>query len=280
MRRLNKITIIGVGLIGGSIGLGIRRKGLACEIVGIGHHQSSINKAVRLKTIDWGTLDFKKGVEGADVVILATPILSIARLVRRIIPYLKDGCIITDVGSTKFRLTQQIEKLIPKKINFVGGHPMAGSEKRGVDRARRDLFEDSICILTKTKSTNPKSLKVIKDLWIALGAKVVTLSPKVHDRVVSEISHLPHMVIFSMLSSIDNRSLRFASSGFYDATRIASSDAKIWKDIAISNKTEILRSISKFKKNLAILENAIRKEDSATLIRIFKRAKRKRGLLI
>jgi len=278
MKKLKKITIVGVGLIGGSIGLAVKGKRLAREVVGVGHHRSSINRAVRLKTIDRGTLNLKEGVKGSDVVILATPILSIVKLTKRIIPYLKDGCIITDVGSAKLKLTQEIEEVLPKNISFVGGHPMAGSEKRGVGRARRDLFKDSICILTKTKNTSQRSLKVIRALWRSLGAEVITLSPEVHDRVVSEISHLPHMLVFSMLSGVDKRDLRFASSGFYDTTRIASSDAKVWKDIAISNKKEIAKSIFKFKKNLSMLEKAINRRDSAALVRIFKRAKSKREI--
>lgn len=279
MKRLNKITIIGVGLIGGSMGLAIKAKGLARKVVGVGHRKSSIDRAVRLRTVDEGTLNLAKGVEDADIVVLATPILSMVKLVKKIAPHLKRGCIVTDVGSTKRRITQEMDKLVPKGVNFIGGHPMAGSEKRGVDQARRGLFKDSICILTKTKVTKESSLRAIKDLWLALGAKIIILSPEVHDRVISEISHLPHMVIFSMLNSIDKKSLVFASTGLYDATRIASSDAKIWRDIAVSNKIEILKSISRFKKNLSILEKGIKREDGAALLKAFKNAKNMRELL-
>ncbi len=276
MARYGKIAIIGVGLIGGSIGLALKRKRLVREVVGVGHHKSSIRKAVRHKTIDWGTLNFKRGVEDADIVIMATPVLTIGRLVKKIIPYLKKGSIITDVGSTKLKLTKAIEESLPRGIYFVGGHPMAGSEKRGVEKAKVDLFKESICILTKTKNTDTKSLERIKTLWQTLGARVVVLSPKAHDRIVSQISHLPHMLIFSMLNGIDKKDLVFASSGFYDATRIASSDARIWRDIAVSNKDEIMRSIAKFKKELSVLERAIMKKESKTLLRMFENAKAKR----
>jgi len=279
MKRLNKVAIVGVGLIGGSIGLALKRKRLAREVAGIGHRRSSIKKAVELRTIDWGTLDLKRGVEDADVVILATPILTMTKIVKKIAPYLKKGCIVTDVGSTKFRLVRDIETLLPKGIDFIGGHPMAGSEKRGVEKTKEDLFRNSICILTKTKSTKARPLKAIKALWSAMGAEVITLSPKTHDRIASQISHLPHMVIFSMLAGIDNESLRFASTGFCDTTRIASSDARIWRDIAISNKEEILKSISKFKRDLSELNRAIRRSDDATLMRIFENSKAKRDSL-
>lgn len=278
MKKINKIAIIGVGLIGGSIGLAIKSKRLAKKIVGIGHHRSSINRAIRLKAIDEGTLDLKKGVNGADVVILATPILSMKRIVKKIAPFLKKGCIVTDVGSTKTDIVKNLTEILPAGVFFVGGHPMAGSEKRGVIKARKDLFNNSICILTKEKSTNRSALKLIKGLWSGLGTCVKVLSPHMHDRAVSQISHLPHMIVFSMLGAIEKNSLKLASRGFYDTTRIASSDANIWKDIAISNKKEILKSISQFKKNLSALEKAINKKDSRALMQIFKNAKKKKEL--
>lgn len=279
MKKINKITIIGVGLIGGSIGLAIKAKRLARKVVGVGHHQSSINRAIRLKTIDQGTLNINEGVRGADIVILAVPILSMTRITKKMIPSLKKGCIVTDVGSTKSRLTRDIVKVLPRGIDYVGGHPMAGSEKRGVDKAVKGLFKGSLCILTRSGRSSARSLNTIKGLWKALGTKVIVLSPKAHDKVVSEISHLPHMLVFSMLAGVGRESLKFASSGFSDTTRIASSDAKVWKDIAISNKDEILKSISRFKKSLLSLEKAIRKEDSSSLLRTFKEAKAKRESL-
>ena len=280
MRRFDKITIVGVGLIGGSIGLAIKNKKLAHQVVGVGHRQNSINRAIKLKTIDRGTLNLREGVKDADIVILATPVLTIPKLAKKIKNFLKTGCVVTDVGSVKSYVVKELGKVLPRGVHFVGGHPMAGSEKRGVEKARNDLFKDSICILTKTEKTNVKSLKIIKALWLALGAKVVILPPGLHDRIVSEISHLPHMVAFSILNSIDKRSLAFASSGFYDATRIASSDTRIWKDIAISNKAEIAKSISKFKESISLLEKAVRKQDSKKLLRIFRDAKKKREMLL
>jgi len=280
MMKFDKIAIIGVGLIGGSIGLAIKSKKLARKVVGIGHRQSSINRALKRRVIDVGTLNPKEGVRDANIVILATPILSMLSMVKRIAPFLKEGAILTDVGSTKETLTRQVEKVLPKSVGFVGGHPMAGSEKRGVDQAKKDLFSDSLCILTKTRSTDKSSLNTLKGFWREIGAEVMILSPEKHDRIVSQISHLPHMVVFSMLAGIDTESLKFASSGFCDTTRIAASDAKIWRDIAITNKNEILRSISLFKRNLFFLEEALRKEDSAALLRIFGKANNRRGILL
>lgn len=265
-------------MIGGSMGLAIKKKRLAREVVGVGHRRSSINKALKLKTIDSGTLDPVKGVKGADIVVLATPILLMESMVRRIAPYLKKGCIITDVGSSKAVITKKIETLLPKGVSFVGAHPMAGSEKRGVEIARTDLFRNSICILTRTGRTRPASLGAVRRLWASIGARVVILSPKTHDAIVSGISHLPHMVMFALASGVDKKSVRFASTGFKDSTRIASSDPYIWKDIAVSNKGEILRSINRFKGSLTRLEKAIRRQDGAALVKFFKTAKEKREL--
>ncbi|NQT06847.1 MAG: prephenate dehydrogenase [Candidatus Omnitrophica bacterium] len=279
MKRVDKIVIVGVGLIGGSIGLALKRRQLASEIIGVGHRKSSIDKAVRLKAIDSGTLNIKDGVKGADIVIFATPILTMTGLLKKALPNLKKGCIITDVGSTKSTLTKEIESILSGRASFIGGHPMAGSEKRGVEKANASLFKGSLCILTNTQKADERSLKTIKELWTALEAKVVVLSPVLHDKIVSEISHLPHIAAFSIIEAIDKSSLKFASRGFHDTTRIASSDAKVWKDIAISNKGEILRTITNFKKRLSAIERAIEKGDGAALLRIFKRAKAKRESL-
>ncbi len=279
MKKFEKVVIIGVGLIGGSIGLSLKANRLARKVIGVGHRKSSIKAALRLKTIDSGTLNPVLAVKGADLVILATPILLIEGMVRRIAPHLKKGCIVTDVGSTKTMITNKITRLMPRGVRFIGGHPMAGSEKRGVAYARRDLFKGSITILTRTGKTDSKALSMVKALWTALGARVIILTPKKHDKVVSQISHLPHMVVFSLLDSIDRSDIKFASSGLGDATRIALSDAKIWKDIAISNEKEILASISKFKKRLKDLEQALKNKDTKRLLQIFKSARAKRETL-
>ncbi len=277
MKRLNKVTIVGVGLIGGSIGLDIRAKRLAKEVVGLGRRKSSVKKALEMGTITKGTLNIGEGVRDADLVIMATPVLSIPKLVKKMAPYLKRGCLITDVGSVKEGLIRDIERVLPKGVEFIGGHPMAGSEQRGVAKARRGLFKDSICFITRSRRTPLSSLREIVSFWKALGAMVVTLSPAAHDMIVSEISHLPHMIIFALLSGVEPGSLKFASTGFKDTTRIAASEANIWKDIGIANKREILKSIAKFNRSLGKIERALKREDSAALIKIFTRARMKRA---
>ncbi len=276
MKKVKKIAIVGVGLIGGSIGLAIKRKRLAKEVIGIGHRKSSIRKAIRLKAVDKGTLNLKSGVKDADIIILATPVLMIPKMAAKLKRSVKKGAIITDVGSTKSFLTNRLEKILPKHAHFVGAHPMAGSEKRGVDKARSDLFKNSICVITKTRKTNKSAFSTIKSLWSRIGAKTVVLDPNAHDRIISEVSHLPHMVVFALLNAIEKKSLKLASTGLRDTTRIASSDALVWKDIAISNKHEILKSIKKFKSSLGSLERAIRSGSSGKLLSTFNKAKAKR----
>jgi prephenate dehydrogenase len=278
MKRSGKIAIVAVGLIGGSIGLAIRSRRLAGEVVGIGHRHRSIKKALGLGVIDRGTLDIGKGVQEADIVIMATPVLKIVPLVKRAAPHLKQGCIVTDVGSTKGRLTRDITAILPGGVDFVGGHPMAGSEKRGVEQADRRLFRDSLCILTRTGKTDKAAFNMIKNLWSAIGARVVAMSPGDHDRIVSQISHLPHMLIFSMLANIDKKSLRYASTGFYDTTRIASSDPAIWKDITVTNSSEISRSLARSLKGLRSLKEAVDRRDSRALLRIFRAARKNRDM--
>jgi len=186
---------------------------------------------------------------------------------------------VTDVGSTKLMITREIERILPKGVKFVGAHPMAGSEQRGVDKADRGLFKKSLCIVTDTGKTDKASLNSVKRLWKKIGARVVVLAPGAHDKMVSEISHLPHMLVFALLNSIDNASMPLASTGFADTTRIGASDAKVWKDIAVSNKKEITRSIEGFKKSLAMIEKAIKRENAPRLLKIFKAAKAKREAL-
>lgn len=276
MKRFNKVTIIGVGLIGGSIGLAMKKKRLARRIVGVTKHKQSLQKACKLGAIDQGSLNLRDAVRGSDLVILATPIRSIIRITKSIVKYLDKGCILTDVGSTKGLVVKELEKILPKDIHFVGGHPLAGSEQRGVDSASADLFKDSFWIITRTKKTKPQALARTRDLLKALQANVLVISPNEHDKVVSEISHLPHILASCLVNSVRGKYLPLAASGFKDATRVASSDPTIWEDICLTNRKMIIKAIEEFISNLSALKVLIRKEDGRGISREFKRAKKKR----
>lgn len=275
-----KVAIIGVGLIGGSIGEAIKRKGLVDTVVGIGRRASSIKEALRRGAIDEGTLDLRKGVRGADLVIIATPVSLIPKLAKKIAGSLKEGCIITDVGSTKAEIVRSLERIVPKGALFAGSHPLAGSEKRGVKFAREGLFKGSIVIITKTNKTKKSALDKLSGFWKSLGAgRIVIKSPEEHDRIVAEISHLPHIAAAAMVNTAGDRSLEFASSGFKDTTRIAASDPDIWRDICVTNRKQILKALERYERNIVKLKKLIKNGSSAQLRKEFERSKARREKL-
>jgi len=279
MRLFNKVTIIGVGLVGGSIGLELKKKRLACRVIGVCRHQKSIRLAKKRGVIDAGYLQAKRAVRDADLVILATPISKIISLAKEISPFLKKGAIVTDVGSTKAVVVKRVEKIFSPKIFFVGAHPLAGSEKRGVEEAKEGLFKGVVCIITQSKRTRPEALKKISRLWKTLGARVVVMEPGRHDRILSKVSHLPHMAAVALVLSLDKREIGFGAGGLRDTTRIASSDPVLWQDIFLTNRKELLRAVDKFRKNLEKLVLGIKHTDAKLLFSLLKEAKQRRDLL-
>lgn len=269
-----RIAIIGVGLIGGSLGLAIKRRNLTRVVVGIGRRSSSVRKALRRGAIDIGTKDLAKGVAGADLVIIATPVCSIQKIARAIAGSLKEDAVLTDAGSTKGEVVRSVERSISPKTFFVGSHPLAGSEKRGVLFADEDLFRGSVVIMTKTKKTKGSAIKTLDRFWRSLGvARVVIKSPEEHDRIVAEISHLPHLVATALINSADKKSLEFAAAGFKDTTRIAASDPEVWRDICITNKKEILRTLERYERRLLRLKALIKKGRAEELYKEFAKSK-------
>ncbi|MDP2940207.1 MAG: prephenate dehydrogenase/arogenate dehydrogenase family protein [Candidatus Omnitrophota bacterium] len=279
MKIFNRVAIIGVGLIGGSIGLAIKKKKLAGEVIGVARKNKTLKDALRLKAIDWATHNIVDAVKDADLVILCQPVKAIIASFTKISKFLKPGAIVTDVGSSKQEIVSRAEDFLKDNIYFVGVHPLAGSEKKGVNFANSELFLKSMCILTPTMQTNKTALKKIKKFWRSLGAKTFVLKPDVHDRIIAFISHLPHILIFSLINSIPASYLRFSSTGLKDATRIASSDAVVWKDICLSNSKEILKAIETFEATLRNLKRQILKKDAHGLKRKFINAQKKRKIL-
>jgi len=277
MVKFKKIAIIGVGLIGGSLGLAIREKGLAREVVGVTRHRGSLKKAKSIGAIDRGTLDPLEAAKGADLVVIATPISQISGLVKKLAGSLKSGCIITDVGSAKSKVVGQAERVLPKGIYFVGGHPMAGSEKKGVGSASANLFDDSICFLTRTRRTNPRALKIVRNIWTRVGARVEVVSPRLHDRIVATVSHLPHLAAFNLASAVSSSNLRYAAGGFRDTTRIASSDPVIWRDIYLANSKEVAKALDRFIRSLKKTKALILAHEGQKLLKVLKGSKVKRN---
>ncbi len=274
MKPFKKVAIIGVGLIGGSLALALKKKALANKIVGVSQHQASLRVARRRRIIDQGSLDLDIA-RGADLVILATPVEAILELSERLRAVINRDCIVIDVGSTKTQIVRKLEKLFP---NFVGTHPLAGSEKRGSLHAESDIFMGCLCILTPTRRTSVAAVKKIKLLWKNLGARVVSLRPDVHDKIIASISHLPHVIAFSLIGSVPKKFLDFAASGLRDTTRIAASDSRLWTEIFLSNRS-ILGSIREFERSLGRFKKAIKRHDKRALSQAIEAARRKKEIL-
>lgn len=274
MRLFNKIVIVGVGLIGGSLALAIKRKQLAKEVIGVSRHKKTLFLARKNRAIDKGSQDLNL-VRDADLVILATPVRTILKLADKVSGLVKKDCIVIDVGSTKQEIVSKLDKLFP---HYVGTHPLAGSERRGISNADPNIFKGSLCILTPTKNTDLAAQRKIEKLWRQLGARVVFLSSQNHDKIISFVSHLPHIIAFSLIGIIPKQYLRFGSSGLKDTTRIAASEAELWLDIFLSNNT-LLAAIELFQDELSQIKSAIKRKDKKLLLKILKGAKRKRELL-
>jgi len=282
MKRFRKITIIGVGLIGGSIGLAIKRKRLADEVVGVFRHKSTLSRALKCKAIDRGVSSIRDGVRGADLVIVATPVHSIPAITKEAARYVKKNTIITDVGSTKDWIVANIEKGLggSTKVFFVGSHPMAGSDHTGVEFARPTLLDKTPCIVTKTAKTNSRALKTIANFWKALGAKVEIMSPASHDKHITMISHLPHLVAFAIAGAVPESDLIYAAEGFKDTTRVASSDPGLWADIFLTNKKKIIDACRMFEAYYKDIIKSLSKDDYTLVVKLLAKAKAKRDKFV
>jgi cyclohexadieny/prephenate dehydrogenase len=245
-----RLSIIGVGLLGGSIGLAVKAAAMPCHIVGYGHRRSTLDKALASGAIDEAAGSIAEAVKGADLVILCTPVGLFRQNLTDIAPALAKGAIVTDVGSTKRGVVREAAEALPRHCRFVGSHPMAGSEKRGVEFARADLFHGARCILTPDGSTDAAALASVDGFWRALGMKTTTLSPDEHDRLVCDISHLPHAVAASLVTMQQDDALPLAGKGFLDTTRIAGGDGTLWRDIFLENRDHLADSLTRFRATL------------------------------
>lgn len=246
-----------------------RKKKIARQIVGIGRRRSSINKALKLRAIDKGTLNLKKGIEGSDLIIVSTPVGIVVEKIKECIEYAKGKAIIIDVASAKEKIVKEADKIIKNKkdISFVGTHPMAGSEESGVSVAEPDLFNNSICIITPSEHTKGQALVKVKRFWKTLGARIETVPASRHDLVVARISHLPHLLAYSLCASVHLKDIRLAGSGFKDVTRIAKSNPWMWCDIFMQNKSNIIKAKDIFEENIKLLQSDIIKNNKARLIK-------------
>ncbi len=271
-----RVAIVGTGFMGTSLGLAIKKKGLARGIVGIGCNETDLREATDLGAIDEGTMDFNKGIIGADLIVIAAPVNSILDVLETLGKGHRRGCIITDLGSTKTAIVERAEKVLHHSLLFVGSHPLVGSEKKGPANANGQLFEGGACVMTPTDKTNRLAKEKVKQFWTQLGCSVKLMTPQEHDQVLAYISHLPHLVAFALMKAMPDNFLDHATQGLKDTTRIAASDPEVWKDIALSNHKPILKSLDEAVKVLAAMRKAIVGRDQEALMDLFKQAKDKR----
>jgi prephenate dehydrogenase len=279
MSSWNKVAIVGVGLIGGSVGMALRARGLARRVIGVGRSPARLRRARQLGAVDATSTHLARGIPGAEIVIVCTPVHLIVESVRRIAECCSAGTRITDVGSTKAQIVTALEQHLgasAESVAFVGSHPMAGSEKSGVQFARADLLEGRRVIVTPTRRTRRKDADVIAEFWQSLGGRVLRTSPELHDRAVGAVSHLPHAIASVLAAAAEKADLPFAATGWRDTTRIAAGDVELWTQILFENRSHVLKSLDKFEKVLSSLREALEGNDRAKLERILTAGKRNR----
>jgi prephenate dehydrogenase len=266
---IRRLTIVGLGLLGGSLAKTARAESLAREIVAVGRRLASLEPALADGTVDRITTDVAEGVADADLVVLATPVATLEAQLPAVWRAAAAGALITDVGSVKSRIVRTAEALaVERPLAFIGGHPMAGSNLAGYGVARPDLFRGALVILTPTERTGLDALKRASELWEAVGARVMSLDPATHDRAVAAVSHLPHLVADALVAAVDRMDPQFfdvAARGFKDTTRIAASDPVMWRDIFEQNREALAEALAAFRGALGELEDLVRSGDRARI---------------
>jgi prephenate dehydrogenase len=282
LRVLRNVAIIGVGLLGGSLGLALRKRRLARTVTGFARRAATVTQARKLKALDDCLLDLRSAVRDADLIVLCTPLAQMKPLVNQMLPALKRGVIVTDVGSVKASVVRELEFMVSKAGgHFVGSHPMAGAEKTGVTWSRADLYEGAVCVVTPTQRTNKVALRKVEDLWSHVGGRVLRLTPETHDTLVSRSSHLPHVVAATLASVVldpkwPKQQAALCANGFRDTTRIASGSPEMWRDIAVANRRNLGEALGRFIVELKRVQRTLGKSNARTVTRFFETAKGRR----
>ncbi len=280
--KIKRVVIIGMGLIGGSIGKALIAKGIADEVIGVCRKESSLRRAIAEKSLTKGYVNsYKEALTGAEIILIATPVNTIKEVLKKIAEVVNDTKIlVSDAGSTKKEIVDYADRF-KDKFSFIGAHPLAGSEKSGVEYSSSGLFENSVCILTPTKDSADENYEKVKNLWESLGAVTCRLSPEEHDKNIAFSSHLPHAAAYALMGALPDAFPRnMIASGFKDITRIASSDPELWKDIFMSNKTNVIKAIRCFKNILSEFEEDIKAERAEELKIKLKKMKEMRDNIV
>ena len=282
-----KVCIVGLGLIGGSIGLAIKRSNISNQITGYARSNSTLERAIELGLVDSVKDNLKDAVNNSDLVILATPLSTFRELVEEMSPFLKKGCIITDTGSAKLTVIEDLKDILPNGVEFVPGHPIAGTEESGPDAGFAELFDNRWCILTPTEDNSSNAVDLVKGFWESIGSKVVIMDPMHHDKVLAITSHIPHLIAFNIVGTANNLAnvtekevVKYSAGGFRDFTRIAASDPKMWSDIFTYNSDAVLEMLDLFSNDLAKLKAAVIKKDSDLLFSNFEKTREVRKNII
>lgn len=278
--QFERLALIGIGLIGSSIARVARERGLTREIIISTRSAQTLRRAEELGLGDRYELDAGKAVEGADLVILCVPVGANEAVVKWIAPSLKAGAILTDVGSTKRSVVNQITPYVPDTVHFIPGHPIAGTEQSGPDAGFASLFENRWCILTPDGSVDENVVKRLKTFWKSCGSNVDVMDPDHHDLVLAIVSHLPHLIAYNIVGTADDLAavtksevIKYSASGFRDFTRLAASDPTMWRDVCLNNKDAILEMLARFSEDLASMQRAIRWGDGQALFDLFTRTR-------
>ena len=282
-----KVCIIGCGLIGSSIARGIKKNKLATKVVSSNRSNSTNKKVIKLKIVNEASSDTKKIVKGSDLIIIASPLSSYKNIILKIKSSLKNGAILTDVGSVKKNVISLIEKNIPKNVSWVSSHPIAGTEESGPESGFSELFKNRWCILTPSKKSKNKDVKLLEKFWKKLGSKVDVMNAKEHDYILSITSHMPHLIAYNIVNTTlkikkkkDRNIVKYSAGGLRDFTRIAASNPIMWRDIFIQNRENTSKMIDKFIENLKDLKKAIKSKNEKKLEKIFIETKKIRKEII
>jgi prephenate dehydrogenase len=254
-----RLSVLGIGLLGGSLGLAVKRAATSCFVAGYARNPETLRTALDRGAIDQGYGDPVAAVRGADLVVLCTPVGVLCNLLDEIAPALERTAIVTDVGSTKRSIVSHARR---GGYRFVGSHPMAGSEKQGVQWARADLYEGALCITTPDEGTEPEALEAVESFWRLLQMRTRRLTPEDHDRLIGDVSHLPHALAAALVHAQESDALTLAGKGFLDATRIAGGDAGLWRDILMDNRDHLLDSMRKVRGEMDRLASLLERSDA------------------
>lgn len=279
MKPFKQMTILGVGLIGASLAQACKQRNLVQTIVGFGRNAGNLKAAQERGIIDSGSTDLKTAVEASDLIVLCTPVGSLVERVREMVPFLKQGCLITDAGSVKGPIVRDIDALIPDTVHYVGAHPIAGGEQSGLEASGAGLLTGANCIITPTAKTQADALEQVTAFWTEVGMKTIQMDADEHDTILGALSHLPHVVAYALMNTVAKVNtvnhesiLSLSGGGLKDITRIASSDPVMWRDICLANKRPVVQLIDQFQDTLENIKVMIEQDQADSLQEIFANA--------